>query len=79
MSELGDLARSWRVLCAGPDCPEELASLADSLADTAGLVLDRLQGKTIDESLLQQAGRPHGEYLLAIVPALSRWLVEPEQ
>ena len=79
MSELGDLARSWRVLCSQPDCPEELASLADTLADTAELVLDRLQGKTIDESLLQQAGRPHGEYLLAIVPALNRWLIEPEQ
>lgn len=79
MSELGDLARSWGILCAEPDCPEELASLADSLADTAGLVLDRLQGKTIDESLLQRAGRVHGEYLLAIVPALSRWLITPER
>ncbi|MCZ6618019.1 MAG: family 20 glycosylhydrolase [Gammaproteobacteria bacterium] len=79
MSVLGDLARSWMLLSARPDCPEELAPLAESLAEVAGIVLDVLQGKTIDESVLQRAGRPHGEYLLAIVPGLSRWLTAPDQ
>ena len=79
MKELGDLARSWRQLCAQQDCPEELASLADSLADTAALVLDRLQGNKIDEAVLQRVGRAHGEYLLAIVPVLSRWLTGSKQ
>ncbi|MCZ6643463.1 MAG: family 20 glycosylhydrolase, partial [Gammaproteobacteria bacterium] len=78
MMELGDLARSWKALSALPDCPDEIASLVDSLAITAGLVVDRLQGNTIDESVLQQLGRVHGEYLLAIVPALSRWLTGTE-
>ena len=78
MSILGELARSWGVLCTESGCPEELVSLVKSLAEVADLVGEKLLGKTIDESVLRRAGQPHGEYLLAVVPALSHWLRESD-
>ncbi len=76
-AQLEALARSWRELPRSGAGPAELEALARELAALSGLVLGVLDGSlAVDEARrrLAAAAAPVGEYLLAPVPVLRRWL-----
>ncbi len=71
------LAR-WRELAAAStDAPQGLGPLAVRLAELAGIIEQRLAGSTVEPAVLVEVIRPEGEFMLALPPALQRWLVGP--
>jgi hexosaminidase len=74
---LEGLAVSWRALPAAGAGPAELEPLAARLKGVGELLLDVMAGRlrsAIAVQRLAEADAPAGEYLLAVVPCLRRWL-----
>jgi hexosaminidase len=70
-------AEIWRGLpCSGAG-PAELDELARRLQSLGALMIDVMDGRMAPESAVPAAlaaGRPHGEYLLAVADPVGRWL-----
>jgi hexosaminidase len=76
---LRELARAWQALPPRGAGPAELEPLAGRLAAVGALLLDVLDGRVTRGAALETlaaAATPVGEYLLAAVPVLMRWLAD---
>lgn len=68
----------WKQLGASSDgAPDGLGPLARKLADLGTLIELRLDGVKSDSRTLCELLVPEGEFMLALPPALQRWLVGP--
>jgi len=79
-ARLHSLAAQWADLPRRGAGPEELEPLAERLAELGALLRAYLDRALSAEALLERLaalGAPIGEYLLAPVPVLSRWLTQP--
>jgi hexosaminidase len=77
VTHLRALAETWRGLPDSGAGPSELDELAGRLKMLGGLVIDVMDGRLaadLAESALHDAGEPQGEYLLAVVAPVRRWL-----
>jgi hypothetical protein len=71
------MARVWSALPETGGGPKELEPLAGRLVALGAALLDVLVGQREPSRVLaslEAAGAPVGEYLLAVVPCLRRWL-----
>ena len=79
LGQLRALIDGWRELAALDGCPPAIVGCQRQLGEVVHCLAAHLDGADRAETLarLRRLNEPQGEYMLALIPMLCRWLEPP--